>query len=259
MPAAMNGMGKSKKMANHYEDESPSGSIAISAASEQLSTDLAVALNEKEFSDATIVCGDQQFDVHRIILGSRSSVFRAMFNNDMTEGNSNKIEVKKMEPEVLKALLVYIYTGQTNFSIKPEEVLKAAEMYDLRLLKNFYEEKLCTSLDISNVNDMLVLGDLHRATTLKRDAMKLIVDNLEDREKVARALLCEQWLEDSASQLTYHGLCELYSVMKEGKTAVFFRNNHFHTCYKAGNTVSSPCRSFGRLWKTSKYQFEPVW
>ena len=59
----------------------------------------------------------------------------------------------------------------------------------------------------------------------------------EDTEKVARALLCEQWLEDSASQLTYHGLCELNSVMKEGQTAVFFRNNHFSTCIKAGNTV----------------------
>ena len=35
-------------------------------------------------------------------------------------------------------------------------------------------------MDISNVNDMLVLGDLHRANTLKRDAMKLIVENLKN-------------------------------------------------------------------------------
>ena len=59
----------------------------------------------------------------------------------------------------------------------------------------------------------------------------------EDKEKVAWLLLCEQWLEDSASQLTHHGLSKLNIVMKEGETAVFFQNNHFNTCYKAGNTV----------------------
>lgn len=46
-------------------------------------------------------------------------------------------------------------------------------------------------------------------------------------------MLAQQFLlEDSASQLTYHGLCELNSKMKEGELAVFFRNNHFSTIYK---------------------------
>ena len=40
-----------------------------------------------------------------------------------------------------------------------EDMLAAAQMYDLGLLKEFYEEKLCKCLDISNCVDMLVLGD----------------------------------------------------------------------------------------------------
>ena len=36
----------------------------------------------------------------------------------------------------------------------------------------------------------------------------------EDSLEEAKALLAEQFLEESASQLTYHGICELNSVMK---------------------------------------------
>jgi hypothetical protein len=47
-----------------------------------------------------------------------------------------------------------------------------------------------------------------------------------------QALVAQQFLEESASQLTYHGLCELNAKMKDGELAVFFRNNHFSTIYK---------------------------
>ncbi|XP_014679081.1 PREDICTED: protein FAM63A-like, partial [Priapulus caudatus] len=51
-------------------------------------------------------------------------------------------------------------------------------------------------------------------------------------EEVTEGLLAEQFLERSASQLTYHGLCELIVALKEEELAVFFRNNHFSTLYK---------------------------
>ena len=59
----------------------------------------------------------------------------------------------------------------------------------------------------------------------------------EDSSKVSESLVAQQFLEESASQLTYHGLCELNTVMKEGQLAVFFRNNHFSTMYKQGASL----------------------
>jgi len=145
----------------------------------QLVNDLEVALNDTEYSDVKIVCGDKIFDCHRIFLSSRSSVFRAMFQHGMTEAQTRRIEIKELEPEVLQAMLEYIYTGNIKDStMKSEDMLAAAQMYELGLLKDFYEKKLCKSLDISNCVDMLVLGDLHEAAALKRDAMRLIVINL---------------------------------------------------------------------------------
>ena len=49
--------------------------------------------------------------------------------------------------------------------------------------------------------------------------------------------LAEQFLDESASQLTYHGICELNAVIKEGELAVFFRNNHFSTIVKMGGVL----------------------
>ena len=46
------------------------------------------------------------------------------------------------------------------------------------------------------------------------------------------ALIAEQFLERTASQLSYHGLCELNTQVKEDELAVFFRNNHFTTLYR---------------------------
>ena len=53
------------------------------------------------------------------------------------------------------------------------------------------------------------------------------------------ALLGEQFLESTASQLTYHGLCELNTTVKEGELCVFFRNNHFSTLFKRKVTYGS--------------------
>lgn len=46
------------------------------------------------------------------------------------------------------------------------------------------------------------------------------------------ALIGNNFLSTTASQLTYHGLCELNRVVAEGQLCVFFRNNHFSTMYK---------------------------
>ncbi|XP_050410163.1 ubiquitin carboxyl-terminal hydrolase MINDY-2 isoform X2 [Patella vulgata] len=62
---------------------------------------------------------------------------------------------------------------------------------------------------------------------------KIITQKSSDKEEDAReALVAEQFLERSASQLTYHGICELCHTVKDNQLCVFFRNNHFTTLFK---------------------------
>lgn len=56
--------------------------------------------------------------------------------------------------------------------------------------------------------------------------------NSTDPEVSARALIAEEFLEKTASQLTQHGLNELRSKIKDNEIGVLFRNNHFLTLLK---------------------------
>ncbi|GCC41962.1 hypothetical protein chiPu_0025630, partial [Chiloscyllium punctatum] len=53
-----------------------------------------------------------------------------------------------------------------------------------------------------------------------------------DSTLVSEGLVAEQFLDATATQLTYHGLCELTAAAKEGELGVFFRNNHFSAMIK---------------------------
>ena len=68
---------------------------------------------------------------------------------------------------------------------------------------------------------------------------KIIANNNNtDQNLVTESLVAQNFLEESASQLTYHGLVELGTNMKENELAIFFRNNHFSTIYKQKNVSS---------------------
>ncbi|XP_071486356.1 ubiquitin carboxyl-terminal hydrolase MINDY-2-like [Diadema antillarum] len=58
-----------------------------------------------------------------------------------------------------------------------------------------------------------------------------------NEEEVRQGLQADQFLTSNASQLTYHGLCELNSTIAEEELCVFFRNNHFSTLYKHNNEL----------------------
>ena len=49
----------------------------------------------------------------------------------------------------------------------------------MELLKNKCEENLCSSLEVSNSVELLVLADLHHASKLKRMALKLVAKNMD--------------------------------------------------------------------------------
>ncbi|XP_078105211.1 ubiquitin carboxyl-terminal hydrolase MINDY-2 isoform X3 [Sander vitreus] len=51
----------------------------------------------------------------------------------------------------------------------------------------------------------------------------------DNSELAGEGIVAEQFLSSTATQLTYHGLCELTSTVQEGELCVFFRNNHFST------------------------------
>ena len=138
---------------------------------------------EKKFSDVKITCGKEVFYCHRSILSVRSPVFAAMFKSDMIENSSRIVDIKDTKPEAVKEMLHFIYHGTTSTkNVKDElvwDLLVAADQYQLNLLKNKCEEKMCSTLDVNNSVEMLVLADLHRTFKLRTMSLMLVADNMK--------------------------------------------------------------------------------
>ena len=147
-----------------------------------MSEQLGKIFGDKKFSDVKIVAGDEEFHCHRNILSGRSPVFENMFLSDMIENTSKIVHIKD-KPEVVREMLHFIYTGLISKDDVMDEIgrdlLGAADQYQLDLLKNKCEEKLCSSLEISNSVELLVLADLHQASKLRRMALRLVAQNID--------------------------------------------------------------------------------
>ncbi|GES88315.1 protein FAM63B-like isoform X2 [Rhizophagus clarus] len=61
--------------------------------------------------------------------------------------------------------------------------------------------------------------------------------NEDDNIRVRDALITSQFLDSTATQLTYHGLLSLSETLPPGHLCIFFRNNHFSTLYKHPETT----------------------
>ena len=149
----------------------------------QMSEQLGRTFGDKNFSDVKIVAGDEEFHCHRIILSGRSQVFKAMFMSDMIENTSRTVDIKDIKPEVVQEMLHFIYTGGISKDDVMDKIgkdlLGAADQYQLDLLKSKCEEKLCSSLEVSNSVELLVLADLYQASKLRRMALKLVARNMD--------------------------------------------------------------------------------
>lgn len=113
------------------------------------------------------------------------------------------------------------FTGVSDFEFTPECIV-----FDL-LSIGLYHGWL---VDPQNAEMLSAVGGLSYNQLVE----KIIASKQDGAESqlVSEGLTGEAFLEETASQLTYHGLCELNSRLQDDQLGVFFRNNHFSTFHK---------------------------
>ena len=87
-------------------------------------------------ADFTIICGDQEFKCHRLILASRSTVFKTMILNDnFVEHRENSITIENSSPDTVEAMLEFISKGVVprNIENKAIDLIDLADRYDLQV------------------------------------------------------------------------------------------------------------------------------
>ncbi|XP_014316777.1 ubiquitin carboxyl-terminal hydrolase MINDY-1 isoform X2 [Myotis lucifugus] len=116
------------------------------------------------------------------------------------------------QKEVITSAELMTHLGDCLLSIKPQEKSEGLQL-------NFQQSPEA----VSAVGKLSYNQLVEKIITCKHSS---------DTNLVTEGLIAEQFLETTAAQLTYHGLCELTAAAKEGELGVFFRNNHFSTMTK---------------------------
>jgi len=129
--------------------------------------------------DVTVKCGDASFECNKFMMTSRSPVFKSMFQSNMIESQTNTVNIEDLQPKVVDEMLQYIHTGVSlNIDKYPQELLAAADRYQLDQLKDNCEVTLIASLDVDNCVSLLILSDMYNALKLRRAAVKYATENM---------------------------------------------------------------------------------
>ncbi|OBS65810.1 hypothetical protein A6R68_05650, partial [Neotoma lepida] len=140
-----------------------------------LADDLGELWENSCFTDCCLVVAGQEFRAPKAILAARSPVFRDMFEHDMEESKRNHIEIHDLQPQIVKAMMDFIYTAKApDLDSMSDVVLAAADKYGLERLKAMCEYALCRDLSVENAAHTLFLADLHSARQLKTQALDFI-------------------------------------------------------------------------------------
>ena len=86
--------------------------------------------------------------------------------------------IQDFTPSVVEEMLRYIYTGNApNIVETADQLLIAAEKYQLDDLKNLCEQELSNNIKIENAIDRFIQGDMYQAQGLKEACLSFLVRN----------------------------------------------------------------------------------
>lgn len=153
----------------------PMGAVAVKVPACRLSQDFGLLLESRQSCDVVLKVEGREIRAHKLILAARSPVFAAMFEHKMKESKLGRVEITDCDFEVFNEVVEFIYTGRApKLNDMAEQVLRAADKYDLGRLKAMCEDALSSKLSVETAAELLVLADTHNADQLKANALLFI-------------------------------------------------------------------------------------
>lgn len=117
-------------------------------------------INRDSTADITVkACDGVEIRVHKLILTTRSNVFKTMFDIEMTEKERSEIVIKDFESKILLELFKFMYCGGVEMNEEIIiELLRAAKRYEVAglpevceqfIIDNFCDVDIWDCLDIA--------------------------------------------------------------------------------------------------------------
>ncbi|KAM4695700.1 kelch-like protein 4 [Rhinophrynus dorsalis] len=128
-------------------------------------------LQQKQLCDVLLIAGNHKIPAHRLVLSAVSDYFAAMFTNDVREAKEEEIKMEGVDPDALKALVHYAYTGILELKEDTiESLLSAACLLQLSQVIDVCCNFLMKQLHPSNCLGIRSFGDAQGCMELLRVA-----------------------------------------------------------------------------------------
>lgn len=156
--------------------------MALYPAASLIVDDLNDILFDVNTSDILIVCGENRESIyaHSFMLKLRSHVFKVMLSSNMKESHSHTIEMFDVDPNVMRQVIVYIYTDSIPTVEMSEycfELWNIAVKYQIAGLEAILTRYIVENLSKENVKYILQQSDILNAILLKEEAIKYVSKN----------------------------------------------------------------------------------
>ncbi|KAK4477993.1 hypothetical protein RD792_017258 [Penstemon davidsonii] len=199
-------------------------------------------LVSREGSDVSFEVEGEIFYAHKLILSTRSPVFKAQFFGPLKEENTRYIKIEEMQAPVFKALLHFIYCdvipdlgSKCVATMMSQHLLVAADRYGMESLRSLCESRLCKNITVNTVASSLVLAEQYGCSKLKSTCLKFIglPKNLEaviqtdgfKNLKESCPTVIDELLKSVAQALLRFIYCDVISDF-DSKCATFIMTQH---------------------------------
>jgi len=132
-----------------------------------------------DLSDMKIICDGQEFPCHKFILSARSDVFRTMFASPLklNEKEESVLEIPDVSAETMKTFLQFIYKDYIKEEDIDQDLLIAADKYNIKRLVNICVKYFESIINANNVMAITFAAYLINNDSLFEKASKFIFQN----------------------------------------------------------------------------------
>ncbi|KAF8771295.1 TD and POZ domain-containing protein 5 [Argiope bruennichi] len=170
--------------------------------------------NLKSLYDASFLCdvklktSTNVYPAHKVVLSASSSVFKAMFSNDMKEKFSSCVDINDFSDDTINRMLLFIYNTRVEDLTweTASQLYVAADKYAILGLKNICSSYLKDNLSLNNACEALLLSDLYTDGDLKSVVQGYILGHIQNIVNTAKWKI----LMETNAKLAAETLCLQY-------------------------------------------------
>jgi len=144
-----------------------------------LSCDYKDLFYSMEDADVTFSVQGKIIQAHKLILKTRSTYFKNLFNSNMKESLTSSILINECDPEIFEAVLYFLYTDMCPSRMKDIrlKLLPIADRYMITKLRKMCIDSLMSSIEESNLQEILTWAHRLDIFILKRKCFCFLQNN----------------------------------------------------------------------------------